>query len=123
MPLNDEAMAVLQEEKGKHPERVFTYKGRPLGQVNTRSWRNALKRAGIENFRWHDLRHVWATWHVMAGTTLAELQELGAWKSELMVKRYAHFAPEHLRAAAAKLATFSLRSTEAVPQEATQVIE
>ena len=40
-----------------------------------------LKRAGIKNFRWHDLRHVWATWHVMAGTTIAELQELGAWKS------------------------------------------
>ena len=109
MPLNDDAMAVLNEEKGKHPERVFTYKGRPLGQVNTRSWRNALKRAGIKNFRWHDLRHVWATWHVMAGTTMAELQELGAWKSALMVKRYAHFAPEQLRAAAAKLATFWLQ--------------
>jgi integrase len=77
VPLNDEAMAVLNEEKGKHPERVFTYKGQPLGQLNTRSWRNALKRAGIKNFRWHDLRHVWATWHVVAGTTIAELQELG----------------------------------------------
>ena len=42
-------------------------------------------RAGIRNFRWHDLLHVWATWHVMAGTTMAELQELGAWKSEAMV--------------------------------------
>jgi hypothetical protein len=49
-----------------------------------------------------DLRHVWATWHVMAGTPIAELQELGAWKSELMVKRYAHFAPEQLRTAAKK---------------------
>ena len=57
----------------------------------------ACKRAGIENFRWHDLRHVWATWHVMAGTTMGELQGLGAWKSETMVKRYAHFAPEQLR--------------------------
>jgi integrase len=82
--------------------------------------RNALKRAGIENFRWHDLRHVWATWHVVAGTTMAELQELGAWKSELMVKRYAQFAPDQLRAAAAKLATFSLRSAKAAPPEATQ---
>jgi hypothetical protein len=56
----------------------------------------------------------------MAGTTLAELQELGAWKSELMVKRYAHFAPEQLRTAADRLATFSLRSATATPQEATQ---
>jgi hypothetical protein len=68
----------------------------------------------------NDLRHVWATWHVMAGTTMAELQGLGAWKSELMVKRYAHFAPQQLGVAAAKLATFSLRSTKAVPQEGTQ---
>ncbi len=36
----------------------------------------------------------------------AELQELGAWKSELMVKRYAHFAPEQLRSAATRLGTF-----------------
>ena len=62
-----EAMAVLREESRKHPLRVFTFKGRPLGQANPRDWRNALKRAGIKNFGWHDLRHVWATWHVMAG--------------------------------------------------------
>jgi integrase len=89
-----------------------------LGQANTRSWRNALKRAGIENFRWHDLRPVRATWHVMAGTTIAELQELGAWKSDLMVKRYAHFAPEQLRAAANR-ATFPSTVSESAAQEST----
>ena len=51
VPLNEEAMAVLSEEKGKQPECVFTYKGRPLAQLNTTSWRNAPKRAGIEDFR------------------------------------------------------------------------
>ena len=50
---------------------------------------------------------------------IAELQELGAWKSELIVKRYAHFAPEQLRTAADRLATFSLRSAKATPQEST----
>ena len=99
--------------------RVFTFRGRPLGQANTRSWRNALKRAGIENFRWHDLRHDWATWHVMAGTTIAELQELAAWESDLMVKRYAHFAPEELRATANRLATFSSTVREGATQEST----
>lgn len=106
VPLNDEAMAVLREERGKHPTSVFTFHRRPLKSVNTKAWKKGLKRAGIENFRWHDLRHVWATWHVMAGTTLGELQELGAWKSEAMVKRYAHFAPEQLRRAADRFATF-----------------
>jgi integrase len=73
VPLNDEAMAVLREELGKHPLRVFTYKGRPVGQANTRAWRNALKRAGIKNFRWHDLRHVWATFR---GAALASRSTL-----------------------------------------------
>ena len=123
VPLNDHAMAVLNEEKGKHREHVFTYKGRPLGQANTRSWRNALKRAGIKNFRWHDVRHVWATWHVMAGTTMAELQGLGAWKSAEMVRRYAHLAPEQLRAAADKLATFSYTPPKSPPPKPTQATE
>jgi integrase len=117
VPLNEAAMTVLREEQNKHLERVFTYRGKPLGQVNTRSWRSALQRAGITNFRWHDLRHVWATWHVMAGTTMAELQELGGWKSELMVKRYAHFAPEQLRAAANRLDTFSYTAKPAESQQ------
>jgi len=119
VPLNDEVVAVLRDEQGKHQTRVFTFRRRPLGQANTRSRRNALKRAGIETFRWHDLRHVWATWHVIAGTTIAELQELGAWKSDLMVKRYAHFAPEQLRAAANRLATFSSTVSESATQEST----
>jgi integrase len=105
VPLNDEALAVLREEHGKHRDYVFTFRGRPLRHANTKAWKNALRRAGIGRLRWHDLRHVWATWHIMAGTSLGELQELGAWKTEAMVKRYAHFAPEQLRRAADRLAT------------------
>jgi integrase len=37
VPLNDEAVAVLREELGKYPLRVFTFKGKPLGQANTRA--------------------------------------------------------------------------------------
>ena len=54
----------------------------------------------IEAFRFHDLRHTWASWHVMSGTSLQELMELGGWKSYEMMLRYAHLASEHLSAAA-----------------------
>ncbi len=57
IPLNDLAISVLERRRGVHDEYVFTYAGRPIRQVNTKAWKNALKRAGIEDFRWHDLRH------------------------------------------------------------------
>jgi integrase len=68
VPLNATTLEVLRRQLGKHPQRVFTYAGKPLATAKTRAWRKALKRAGIENFRWHDTRHTWATWHRQSGT-------------------------------------------------------
>jgi integrase len=96
VPLNGEAVAILQKQIGKHREVVFTFKGKPVEQLSTAAWYKALKRAGIENFRWHDLRHTWASWHVQSGTPLHVLQELGGWASYAMVQRYAHLAADHL---------------------------
>lgn len=96
VPLTSAAVVVIRQQIGKHPERVFTYGGNPVYQVNGKAWKNALSRAGIDRFRWHDLRHTWATWHVMNGTPLHVLQELGGWESVDMVRRYAHFSNEHL---------------------------
>jgi integrase len=45
-------------------------------QVSTNVRHSALKRAGIEGFRWHGLRHTWASWHVRQGTPPYLLQEL-----------------------------------------------
>lgn len=96
VPLNAEAVLVLRRQEGKHPTRVFTYRGKPVHQVNTKAWKQSLKRAGIESFRWHDLRHTWASWHVQSGTPLQVLQELGGWGSYEMVLRYAHLSAAHL---------------------------
>jgi integrase len=103
IPLNDVAIEVLEQQLGKHPERVFTYLGRPFVAANTKAWKSALKRAGIEDFRWHDLRHTWATWQRQAGTPTHELQRLGGWKTASMVERYAHVAPDNLAHAASRL--------------------
>ncbi|OOG52135.1 tyrosine-type recombinase/integrase [Polaromonas sp. C04] len=48
----------------------------------------------------HDLRHTFATWHREVETPTHELQRLGGWKTQSMVERYAHVAPEGLLAAA-----------------------
>jgi integrase len=78
-------------------------KNYPVRKCNTKAWRSALVRVGIDDFRWHDLRHTWASWHVQAGTPLHVLQELGGWSDVRMVLRYAHLAPEHLAADAERL--------------------
>lgn len=103
VPLNSEAVEIVTRQLGKHPTHVFTYKGNTIFQVSTKTWYAALKRAGIENFRWHDLRHTWASWHVQNGTPMFALQEMGGWESPEMVRRYAHLAADHLAPYAERL--------------------
>jgi integrase len=96
VPLSSAAVTVLRKQLGRHQTRVFSFRGKPVHQVNTKAWHKALKRVGIENFRWHDLRHTWASWHIQEGTPLHVLQELGGWSSPEMVQKYAHLSSEHL---------------------------
>src|SRR5471030_628063 len=103
VPLNDDAMRVLTLRAGRHHQFVFALNGDAVVQVNTAAWKKALGRAGIDNFRWHDLRHTWASWHVQNGTPLNVLQELGGWESPEMVRRYAHFSAVHLAAYVSRL--------------------
>jgi integrase len=107
VPLNTDAMRVLLTRVGRHPKYVFSYQGERVTQVSTAAWYKALKRAGISDFRWHDLRHTWASWHVQNGTPLFALQELGGWGSTEMVRRYAHFSVGNLVSYASNLPTFS----------------
>src|SRR5258708_17329990 len=114
IPLNADAVGALESTWGQHARWCFTFSGQRIQQSST-AWDKARRRAGIEDFRFHDLRHTWASWHVQSGTSLPELMELGGWKSYEMVLRYAHLAPEKLSEAprsanVAKNATFSLRS-------------
>jgi integrase len=102
IPLNNDAVLALRAVHGNNTRWCFTYQGEPMQAVGS-AWERSLRRAGIENFRFHDLRHTWASWHVMSGTSLQELMELGGWKSFEMVLRYAHLAPEHLSAAAQRI--------------------
>jgi integrase len=104
VPLNRDAIAVLREQIGKHSRCCFTYQSEPIKRnVTNNAWYTAVKKAGLEDFRFHDLRHTWASWHRQAGTSCDELKELGGWKTRSMVDRYAKFATEHLTNAASRI--------------------
>lgn len=107
--LNDTACKVLRDQIGNHHKFVFVHTKagrRPDGSVTPavrkmrvddgRAWKSACKRAGIEDFQFHDLRHTWASWLIQSGVPLSVLQEMGGWESIEMVRRYAHLAPNHL---------------------------
>ena len=103
VPLNRDAVAVLEAERGKHPVICFTYRKEPIAWELTIRLGNATREAVITDFRFHDLRHTCASWHRQAGTSCDELKDLGGWKSRVMVDRYAKFATEHLTAAAQRI--------------------
>jgi integrase len=113
IPLNDDAMAVLRKRQGIAKRYVFPNPdtGLPYVKASNRAWYAALRRSRLKDTGvvWHTLRHTWASWFVMNGGTLQELMALGGWKSYSMVLRYAHLAPEHLAAAAARVKPISLR--------------
>lgn len=94
VPLNARA---IKAEIGKHPEYVFTYRGEPLKNPATKAWRRAVKEAGLGDFHFHDLRHVWASRHIRNGTMLYELMELGGWSKMDTVNKYAHLNVDHLK--------------------------
>lgn len=96
-PLNTRARWVLRGQRHKHPVFVFTdHEGNaPIGSIKT-TWLKAVKRAGLEDVRFHDLRHTWAAWHALAGRSPIQLMQLGGWSSLKMIERYAHINPVDL---------------------------
>lgn len=110
VPLNAEALSTLKawkEQPGLKSQFVFTGKtddkgAHPMQDIG-KSWEHLLKRARITGFRWHDLRHTFASKLVMAGENLNTVRELLGHADYKMTLRYAHLAPEHKAAAVAKL--------------------
>ncbi|MBU2498452.1 MAG: site-specific integrase, partial [Proteobacteria bacterium] len=79
-------------------EYVFNYNGRPVSEVK-RSFKKALDDAGIEDFRFHDLRHTFASHMIMRGASIKEVQEILGHRSLTMTMRYAHLSQEHKKKA------------------------
>jgi integrase len=111
IPLNRDALDVLAKVQ-RNGKLVFTRgNGRQVKQVDVRGIKRACKELGLENFRFHDFRHTWASWHVQAGTPLMVLKELGGWETLEMVQKYAHMSQTHL-ADHANAVTFWAQQTQ-----------
>jgi len=93
--MNDVVYATLMGVK-KTPDSSFVFcnkKGRPYRVDADTAFRSALKKTGIKDFRFHDLRHVFASQLMMMGSNLSVVQKLLGHKTLQMTQRYAHLAP------------------------------
>jgi integrase len=101
IPINEDLNRVFKEirkEQGLTSKSVFTYNSRTIQRVE-RAFKGALRRAGIEDFRFHDLRHTFASHVIMRGGSLKDVQELLGHKTMTMTLRYSHLSQEHKRKA------------------------
>lgn len=107
IPLNTEALNVLKawRQQTNNTELVFSNKEDKRFDNIKKSWIGILTRAGIKNFRWHDLRHHFASRLVMSDVDLNTVRELLGHGDMTMTLRYAHLAPEHKANAVEKLVT------------------
>jgi integrase len=95
IPLNREALDTLTKWKEQGAGKGFVFPGRSGNRLDNvkKSWAGLLALAKIERFRWHDLRHTFASKLVMAGVPLNTVRDLMGHSDIKMTLRYAHLAP------------------------------
>jgi len=101
VPLNANADAVLARRWSEGAS-GYVFGTRNWNSFRT-AWERAVEAAKLDDFRFHDLRHTFASWLVQRGRTLKEVQEALGHRTIAMTMRYSHLAPDHLRAAVAAL--------------------
>ena len=109
VPLNDDAHRAILERarfRAKHcPESPWVFCDTAGNRIQSikRSFGTACRRAGIEDFHIHDLRHTCAAWLVQAGVPLLQVRDLLRHSTVKMTERYAHLSPDNVRTAVAVL--------------------
>lgn len=105
VPLHPEIVAVLKAWQNQTTTTGLVFpnsKGKVFGDVK-KSWKNLLLAAKIDSFRWHDLRHDFASQLAMSSVDLNTVRELMGHSDIRMTLRYAHLSPEHKSEAINKL--------------------
>ncbi|HXI15022.1 MAG TPA: site-specific integrase [Chloroflexota bacterium] len=107
VPIVGPAQAALQSHKDRDPTgQGWVFKGfrDAVPADMDKPWRKVRKAAGIEDVRFHDLRHTTASYLTMNGATLAEVAEALGHRTLVMAKRYAHQSGEHVRGTLERMA-------------------
>ncbi len=113
VPMNRAVYDVLSSLPGPKDDGLIFRKanGAAWGSIRT-AFERACREAKLDDFRFHDLRHTFASWLVMRGRSLKEVQELLGHREFSMTLRYAHLSPDRLREAVASLEDFSTSSAQ-----------
>jgi integrase len=108
VPLNCTARTIIESQRGKHDEYVFTYKGEPVLRINGHAWRNARIRANLCQCRVHDLRHTFGRRLRAAGVRFENRQDLLGHKSSRVTDHYCKADIDELRGAVEKISRVNL---------------
>jgi len=104
IPMNHTLYAELQSRpKHLHSDYVFCNEAGERCDEVKRSFPTACRRAGLKDFRFHDLRHTFASHLVMNGVNLKTVQQLLGHRDIRMTLRYSHLSREHVHAAVGTL--------------------
>jgi len=98
VPINEDLEQLfkgIRKRQGLSSKYVFTRQGKPIVTSIDGAFRALLKRAGIEKFRFHDLRHTFSSHFVMRGGDLKSLQEILGHSDIATTMRYAHLSKAH----------------------------
>ena len=112
--LNRIARSVINEQRGTHPEFVFTYKGHRVKKMNGPAWRAARMRAGLTDVRVHDLKHTFGRRLRAAGVSFEDRQDLLGHKSGRITTHYSAAELHNLVEAANKVSEQDSRKTPAL---------
>ena len=114
VPVTGLALTLLRQ-RALSPQSVWVFPGpsRHAPMRFARAWYVARQRAGLRDFRFHDLRHTAASYLAMSGASLLEIAQVLGHKSLRMTQHYSHFTQEHTAAVVARMTSKFLTNDQA----------
>lgn len=112
--LNAIAKSVVENERGKHGEFVFTYKGKPVTKIYNSAWKRVREKVGLPQLRVHDLKHTFGRRLRAAGVSLETRKVLLGHTNGDITSHYSAPELEELFRAASKVCSDKSRKTPAI---------